>query len=180
VPTSAHSNRLAKDAFSVFIGLVPSVYLYNIAARAAPYGAAWASNRIRQEGKMTDKHHPKRPRMQSTPIPARYGERDGEHEANLAWDLVEAYRSNLSRRERDELFIRLGCRDFSVVIEQVLHSVVRSGQLLSEDDSSRASRWLSGFPDNAAPVRISDLLQQCSTSRREPHGRSPAWATLRG
>jgi hypothetical protein len=88
------------------------------------------------------------------------------HEANLAWDLVEAHRATMSVRELNVVFVKLGCRDFGQVIELVLDSVIRCEQSISLTSAERLSKWLSGFPEDAPIPRVRDLVHRCASAPR--------------
>jgi len=118
---------------------------------------------------------PKGPRMPSPAPRVAYAARDEDHESNLAWDMVEVHRDALSLRQRNNIFLALGCQDFLTVITQVLESIERRGQVLDDRLAWRVLEWLSCYRQHAAEPRLRSLAERCMKNQ----GPFPAKFTLR-
>jgi hypothetical protein len=104
---------------------------------------------------------PKGPRLLSEKPRVAHAVRDEDHESNLAWDLVEKHRDTLTVRQRDEIFLKLGCRDFVAVISDVLESIGRTGHVVDRRLAERLTAWLPRYREHAAGARLRTLVDRC-------------------
>jgi hypothetical protein len=104
---------------------------------------------------------PKGPRQLSEKPRVAHAVRDEDHESNLAWDLVEQHRDGLTVRQRNEIFLKLGCRDFVAVISEVLESIGRTGHVVDGRLAERLLAWLPHYREHATGARLRILVDRC-------------------
>jgi hypothetical protein len=104
---------------------------------------------------------PKGPRRLSEKPRIAHAVLDADHESNLAWDLVEMHRDTLTVGQRDEIFLKLGCREFVAVIAEVLESIDRTGRVVDGRLAERLLAWLPRYREHPAGARLRILVSRC-------------------
>lgn len=78
-----------------------------------------------------------------------------QHEADIAWDLVEEHRDSLTDAERSSAYVHLGVDDYPPVVATILTAVARAGDTLPSATVGRLRSWIELY--EMGP-RFSDLL----------------------
>ncbi|MGB3484781.1 MAG: hypothetical protein WBB07_21505 [Mycobacterium sp.] len=64
------------------------------------------------------------------------------NEVDLAWDLVDDHRAQLTEAEREMAFVNLGAAEYTVVIRNVLTAVRRAGVPLAAAQVDKVAGWI--------------------------------------
>lgn len=80
------------------------------------------------------------------------------HEGDLAWDLVDNHRDDLTPAERDMAFVNLGVGDYTTVIRDVLSAVLRAQRPLSAETKAKVKAWIDCYAQHAELRPVLDGL----------------------
>jgi hypothetical protein len=71
------------------------------------------------------------------------------NEVDLAWDLVDVHRNELTQAQCDMAFVNLGAAEYTTVIRDVLTAVLQSGLPLSADYTEKVEGWVDFYSQQA-------------------------------
>lgn len=89
-------------------------------------------------------------------------------DANMAWFLAVAADGCLTGHQRTMTFVELGCGEYHLAIERVLHAVLSSRMRLSAAIFDRLTRWLDGYTGSLEEPRLRTMLAQIRTRQCQP------------
>ncbi|MGV0715065.1 hypothetical protein ABQE93_06640 [Mycolicibacterium sp. XJ662] len=89
-------------------------------------------------------------------------------DANMAWGLADAADLCLTGYERTMTFVELGCKEYLLVINRILNTVVQSRTTLPSTVLDMLTRWLDGYVGSPDEPQLRAQLAQIRAQRQEP------------
>jgi hypothetical protein len=107
-------------------------------------------------------------------IAKRLGGRPAMGVTGLAWELADAAKPCLDRKQRNQVYIDIGVGDVYSAVKFLLQTVVQSQVSVGSETVRKLNLWVASYRDHPDEARLLDLIGRVTVDRIDESPRPPA------
>jgi len=102
------------------------------------------------------------------------GGRPARVDTELAWELADAAKPCLDRKQRNQVYIAIGVGDVYSAVKFLLQTVVQSQVSVSSETLWKMNLWVASYRDHPDEARLRDLIGSVTIHHIDETPRPPA------
>jgi hypothetical protein len=107
-------------------------------------------------------------------IAKRLGGRPAMGVTGLAWELADAAKPCLDRKQRNQVYIAIGVGDVHSAVKFLLQTVVQSQVSVGSETLRNLNLWVASYRDHPDEARLLDLIGRVTVDQIDESPRPPA------